>query len=1418
MTGDSLRTAMLRSLLQNDTFKNLFINRFADHINTIFTPNRITKIVTDMYEIIKPELNDHFNRWGIEATNQYNFNGWIDFAKKRPDFMKEHIIKHFNLDGLATIQINVSDTSSGYVRINTIDLHSLYSGVSGIVYPWEGQYFKGVPITLIAKPQSGYVFSHWSGYTNSLNDSITIYLSHDLQIKANFKPIPSSDNNSKILHFWLMNSKLPNNQPLDSLAATYTNQLTGGKLYFHSAFLGYPFSKTHPNWRKSSMERRNSPTPINYFSEVFENLEFGKFDMRGVQIRQPFVSSEGENMIEFEVSTIGYNSIKFSLAAMDEDAVDVIYIEYWDVDEKCWMTNGIVPSKQVLGKEYKLLEFDFNRVKYSDNNPAFKFRLRFDGPKLVEDVGNRICVNNIAIQGKAIPKGNLPAPKIIAVQHKSCNSKAQIKLADLPEGEYTLTLFPDSITITDKISVKTITLDGDSGLFWFKVSDKYGNSSFESDKVSLFTLPLKPKGNNFQSFTLYNGNQLTLNDLAIEGSDIRWFLNLEEAKTGRNELSNKSVLVSGQTYYAVNKFEDCYSLPLPVTVAIKEIQLADPIIKENNSDTLCYYKNHLLLKMVNFTSEYNDLLFMWEESDNGIDFKSIKSQTDTLLNLFDLVESTWFRLRATSEKHNFSIYSNVIKINVDQPLKAGVLPGEFYYYTSKSSNILRLKERPVGGSRRFRYEWYRYDLDKISYNKITDATQDTLVLSSLYHNDFYVKMNVIDSCGLIDSTNFTLVKIVVNPSISVSNHMSCKDFEAEDLYLEENPEIGSYRYVWQKSVDNVYYDSIGNGLNYKPGTISRKTWYRVIAKSPYLETLISNVIFLDTYDPVYLGGLSSDLEICYNANPGKLKIDSISGGSGDFSYQWFESLNNKDFYPINNATEFSFEPGFLKESIFYRLEVTDKRCSKKVVSNSVFIKVKDKFSPGFISGSDSICYNHIPGTIFLSKKPSGGFGKYSFQWFQSTDNINFEQIEGANDSTYIPDALKVTTFYKLKVIDSCETTLTNSVEIIVAKKLNIETISNCISAVCYNSLPGDMFVEISGGKGKVMYEWEISNDNKDFMKIEGAENPIYNHGIPLKSTTYFRVRIMDECVQLYSDIFTVNVNKLPDSLQITGEKCVCSDQVVEYRLLATPADDIDYNWSVLSGKGYVVSDNVENTNMIRVLWSTVKDSQSDTIRIYQENKITGCVLVQDYIINILEFEAPEQTEIIRKGNSSILIRKDGESKEHRIHYKDNVTMNFLWGFTNRNSNDSDTIFNHNYRYIDFAYESQDNITLNEENIYWVEASFIYKVPTSTSEINYIKCPKVSYFSVFDMHMPNNSQMYIINPNPNQGVFNIKPTNEHFENLKITIFSLTGEIIYIKKLDRITQFEDLIEIKVPKGIYIVQFEDEIRNRRQKLYIY
>ncbi|MFC1694333.1 CotH kinase family protein, partial [Candidatus Latescibacterota bacterium] len=195
-------TIIFYNLLKNEGIRNSFINRFSDYLNTVFTQEVVTQKIIDIKTAIEPEIPYHFDRWNGSTwtviTTQVNtfsrtVSQWNDdvqimlnFAERRVNYVRDHIQNEFNLNGKAKVNFTISQPNTGKIKINTLVIDD---------FPWEGTYFQGVPVQIIALPNPGYRFAGWTGITPSDSANTMVSLTDNTSITAVFEEDTSSQIN-----------------------------------------------------------------------------------------------------------------------------------------------------------------------------------------------------------------------------------------------------------------------------------------------------------------------------------------------------------------------------------------------------------------------------------------------------------------------------------------------------------------------------------------------------------------------------------------------------------------------------------------------------------------------------------------------------------------------------------------------------------------------------------------------------------------------------------------------------------------------------------------------------------------------------------------------------------------------------------------------------------------------------------------------------------------------------------------------------------------------------------------------------------------------------------------------------------------------------------------------------------------------
>lgn len=194
----SSHSPVFKKLLTNPDFKCQFITRYADLMNTVYAPANYKGVVDSIKTLINDDMGKHFDRWG---SSYISWNGQINSVKSFIDSRREKVRGHISttITGAGTLGdllVDVNPAGSGRVLINT---------VTPSQYSWSGSYYSGCPVELSVVPAIGYKFDNWSGANTSSTKKISLSVSSDKSVVANF----SVDSNTPKITFSEINYNSP---------------------------------------------------------------------------------------------------------------------------------------------------------------------------------------------------------------------------------------------------------------------------------------------------------------------------------------------------------------------------------------------------------------------------------------------------------------------------------------------------------------------------------------------------------------------------------------------------------------------------------------------------------------------------------------------------------------------------------------------------------------------------------------------------------------------------------------------------------------------------------------------------------------------------------------------------------------------------------------------------------------------------------------------------------------------------------------------------------------------------------------------------------------------------------------------------------------------------------------------------------
>ncbi len=175
---------LLNKLLENDEFRQYYITRYMDLMNTTFQEEEMIGVLEGIENSITPDMPQHFSRWGG------NMNEWQDNVQKIKDFISDRIDyipgglnDCYNLTGPYDITLNVEPANAGQIKFNSITID--YGE-----YPWTGSYNGGIDMLLQAvQSNSSYVFDHWELDNHTVTDINAVNTSFLLNQSDNIKAV-----------------------------------------------------------------------------------------------------------------------------------------------------------------------------------------------------------------------------------------------------------------------------------------------------------------------------------------------------------------------------------------------------------------------------------------------------------------------------------------------------------------------------------------------------------------------------------------------------------------------------------------------------------------------------------------------------------------------------------------------------------------------------------------------------------------------------------------------------------------------------------------------------------------------------------------------------------------------------------------------------------------------------------------------------------------------------------------------------------------------------------------------------------------------------------------------------------------------------------------------------------------------------
>ncbi len=419
---------------------------------------------------------------------------------------------------------------------------------------------------------------------------------------------------------------------------------------------------------------------------------------------------------------------------------------------------------------------------------------------------------------------------------------------------------------------------------------------------------------------------------------------------------------------------------------------------------------------------------------------------------------------------------------------------------SASSNVssadvnypIEFSSSPSGGTSPYTYSW------TIGGTQVSTSQDFSQSFSTA--GTYTVEVTVTDSIGETYSASVT-VTINNNPSVSVSSSQNPTDVgNSVTFTASESGGTGTISYAWtingasEGSGSTLDYSFSSSGTYTVEVTVTDSDGH--VASASITETVYSDpsVSVSSSQNPTDVGN-----SVTFAASP--------SGGSGSYTYQWYENSA-----AISGATSSTYTTSFSSSGTYDFYVIIHDSVGNSAQSSTLDETVNSDPS---VSISSSQNPTDIGNSVTFTATGSGGTGSYTYQWY-----LNGTAVSGSTDSTF------TTTFSysgspTIYVVlsdslgdSSTSSTITEKVnpdpEVSVSSSQNPTDVGNSVTFTA----------SASKGTGSFSYVWYLNG------ATQSSTSSTFSTSFSSAGTYYINVTVKDSVgnTASYSLIETVNVD------------------------------------------------------------------------------------------------------------------------------------------------------------------------------------------------------------------------------------------------------------------------------------------------------
>lgn len=269
-----------------------------------------------------------------------------------------------------------------------------------------------------------------------------------------------------------------------------------------------------------------------------------------------------------------------------------------------------------------------------------------------------------------------------------------------------------------------------------------------------------------------------------------------------------------------------------------------------------------------------------------------------------------------------------------------------------------------------------------------------------------------------------------------------------------------------------------------PVTINDATWFDAdgamiasglvlnnVPKAKY-QAVISTAMGCDVDTLVTLKDMSTlelqlvsiDMPMCKGAENGTVKLAVLGGGSDDYTFDWYDELNNL-VYSLNDATNTTVKAGK------YTIVVTDNQSHCDALLE-ITVDEPEELVANIVFTQQVVCAGDKVASFYV--KAQGGTPDYTFTWTHNGEVVGTDTaITNAEEG-----------WYYVEVRDANNCVAETSVQIIFPEPINIEIVTT--ESEC-DTPTGTATATVTGGVAPYTYVWHTL---MDLATVSNDANPI----------------------------------------------------------------------------------------------------------------------------------------------------------------------------------------------------------------------------------------------------------------------------------------------------------------------------------------